>query len=331
MAENSPRRMPLGLALALPLYAVVGLAPVSVEAEPLLAILSAGFGYLLMFWVYYATARMALDGESRWAFGSLIVALVAAYGLFGLSSFWLALTSIGMLFVAGTVIGRATRMGRHPSRVYIFGLIAVTVFNVLQFGPLWGDLMTGARETLPTMMDTAKDWWRTMGVGEEAITDWALTTERVMDMIIRISPALMLLSALVPFSMAFLIFAYFVQRRRPESSFVTTFTTWKMPFALIPVLVGAVLLRLTGVELLTLIGDNVVMVLAMFYCVAGLALVGFFLRRLQLPIWMKVFFYFLLFLSQMVGIMAAALLGFVDSFFDWRHRLALSEAAGSDD
>ncbi len=57
---------------------------------------------------------------------------------------------------------------------------------------------------------------------------------------------------------------------------------------------------------------------SIFYCLTGLALMEFLLRRLQLSRLMKILFYLFLFISQFVGFFAAALLGLIDSFADWR-------------
>ena len=66
------------------------------------------------------------------------------------------------------------------------------------------------------------------------------------------------------------------------------------------------------------IADNGLVISAIFYCVAGLALVEFTIRRLKVSWFMKALFYLMLFLTQIFGFVLVSLLGFIDSFADWR-------------
>jgi uncharacterized protein YybS (DUF2232 family) len=68
--------------------------------------------------------------------------------------------------------------------------------------------------------------------------------------------------------------------------------------------------------------DNCLIILALFYCVTGLALIEHAFRRMGLPKGMRFAAYLLLFLLQVAGFFMTALLGFVDSFVDWRARAA---------
>lgn len=79
-----------------------------------------------------------------------------------------------------------------------------------------------------------------------------------------------------------------------------------------------ILMRLFGGELLKVIADNGLAILVVYYCVAGLALMEYYLRKLRVSRLMKTLFYIFLFLTQLAGFFVAALVGFVDSFADWR-------------
>ena len=51
--------------------------------------------------------------------------------------------------------------------------------------------------------------------------------------------------------------------------------------------------------MLKMSADNVLVVMAVYYCVAGLALIEYYLRKLHLSRLMRVLFYILLFLTQL--------------------------------
>ncbi|MFQ6008511.1 MAG: DUF2232 domain-containing protein, partial [Candidatus Zixiibacteriota bacterium] len=96
------------------------------------------------------------------------------------------------------------------------------------------------------------------------------------------------------------------------------FIYWKVPFGLTLPLIITILMRLLGGEQLKIIADNVLVILSVYYCIAGLAFMEYHLRKLHLSRLMKVLFYILLFLTQLAGFFIAVLIGFIDSYADWR-------------
>ena len=105
---------------------------------------------------------------------------------------------------------------------------------------------------------------------------------------------------------------------------ISPFVLWKMPFAVMVVLIVAILMRLLGSETLKLTADNIVAFLALFYSITGLALIEFYLRKFNFSTALKIIFYIVFFMSQFIGLFVAAFLGFVDSFVDWRKVQQLS-------
>lgn len=105
------------------------------------------------------------------------------------------------------------------------------------------------------------------------------------------------------------------------------FANWRVPFMVTPVLLLAMAFQVVGGGTLKLIGSNMLVILAVYYGVTGLALIEYYLKRLQLSLGMKFMFYLLMFLTQMVGFIMAAFLGFLDSFFHWRLRTEMRAEA----
>jgi uncharacterized protein YybS (DUF2232 family) len=84
---------------------------------------------------------------------------------------------------------------------------------------------------------------------------------------------------------------------------------------------------LVGGETIQLVADNVLAILAVYYSIAGLTLIEYYMNKLSLPPLLRISFYLMLFVTQFFSFLAAAalfvtliLLGFVDSFADWRSK-----------
>ena len=135
---------------------------------------------------------------------------------------------------------------------------------------------------------------------------------------VRLAPASTIISGIVQLSLGLLWLIWRMGQAEPARGEVRRFTFWKVPFALTPVTGIAVLARLLGNEQIQLIADNALLVLAIFYSVCGLALMEFILHRFKVSLFVRILFYLLLFLTQVAGLLVMVLLGFVDSFLDWR-------------
>ena len=129
------------------------------------------------------------------------------------------------------------------------------------------------------------------------------------------------------FSLGFLIFSYLMGRRYSRKRLWIPFSNWRVPFAFTPLLAVVIIARLVGNEALQLVADNVLVILAVYYSIAGLALIEYYMSKLSLPPLLRISFYLMLFVTQFWSFMAAAvlfvtliLLGFVDGFADWRKR-----------
>jgi uncharacterized protein YybS (DUF2232 family) len=77
-------------------------------------------------------------------------------------------------------------------------------------------------------------------------------------------------------------------------------------------------LRLLGGESAKLVADNCILLLSITYAVGGLALMEFYMKRLGLSLLFRILFYIFLTLTWLIGFLVSAVLGFIDSFADWR-------------
>ncbi|MEW5797175.1 MAG: DUF2232 domain-containing protein [Candidatus Zixiibacteriota bacterium] len=223
-----------------------------------------------------------------------------------------------MIPAAGIVVGRRLRGGDKGLRSFVFGAMVVMIGGIVMFAPTWDRLMIVFEAIGRESAGTFSAGLISLGYHPDAVTDYATQLENVIHTVTRLIPAATLMNLLVQFTVGFLwlLGRDFAAAGSPAA--LAPFARWKVPFTLTPVLIVAALGRLFGGELVALVADNLLMMLSVFYCVGGLALIAHALRRLRMPLAIRVVFYIALTLTGLLGYLGSVLLGFVDSFADWR-------------
>ncbi len=283
--------------------------------------------YFIGIYLYYGVARLAFAGRNYLLWSCGVLAFVISYTLTGLSGLWPLLTGWSMILFAGTLMGRYSQSGYNQYRVYMIGLVTVVVFSMAQSIPIWKETMVIMYELIEKFVNDARQNLVTLGYGVDVVRQNIDSAENMLKGMVRLIPSLMVLGAVVPFSVAYLIFSHRLDKTSYAGKTMAPFAHWKMPFALTPVLIVAIFMRIVGGETLVLTADNVLAFLGIFYSITGMALMEFYLRKLNFSTIMKMMFYIVFFLSQFVGLFVAAFLGFIDSFVDWRkvQQLSLEE------
>ena len=224
--------------------------------------------------------------------------------------------------LTGIICGWMAQAGKSPIRTYVTGLLFILVLTLAQFGPKWQEMMQALAQAGG---DHVKDVEAAMTMGGASAAKVARYTEAwqgIVDLVVRLLPASTILNPMLQFSVGFLWFSGVTVRGVSGESGIRPFTEWRSPFALTVPLVAALAARLLGGETAKLIADNCLVILTLFYAVTGLALIEHSLRKMGLPKAMRFAAYLLLFLLQVAGFFLTALLGFIDSFVDWRARAA---------
>ena len=319
------RARPWLLVGSLPLLALLGFSQLGVNAPLLIGLVVGIAVFALTVWTYYALARVALMGEYRPIAIASLAALVVTGALNGWTGMWQVATGIATIVGGACVLGYLTGRGYRSRSIYIGGAIAVALLFTLQFGPIWGPLIDSAGTASTSALEELKRMMVTFGYSDQQITDNSLAMKRMFEFVIGLMPALTVLSSMLQFTLGFFLFAWWADRKRPELGLAVHFDRWRVPFKFTPLLILAIAAHALGNETLVLIGRNILAIMAVYYGVAGLSMVEYYLKKLQLSLGMKILFYLLLFFTQMVGFAMAAILGFLDSFFDWRTRTELRE------
>lgn len=284
------------------------------------ALLGGATAYALSMYLHYAVAYESWLSHNRLLWLLAATAFVVGYVSSGYASLWIILTSWCSIVVAAFLAGRMTAGERTPLAAYAAGVSAVVVFITLQYMPLWPQIMSNATAAADTAVAEMKTLIGTFGVNADVHPEDFERTRRVFRAFIRLVPASTVLGALVPYTVGYLLFVRAVDKRDSSRQRSAPFVRWRIPFAVTPVLVLAMIMRLLGGEALTLIADNVLFCLSVFYSVAGLALIEFYLQRLRIPPVLRILVYVGLFLAHVVSYFLTIVVGFIDSFADWRKR-----------
>ncbi len=94
-------------------------------------------------------------------------------------------------------------------------------------------------------------------------------------------------------------------------------TLWKTPEFLVWFVIAGGIMLLVPVDDFKLPGINFLIVIGTIYFFHGLAIVAFYFEKWKMPFWVKGFVYAVLFLQQFT-LMATAVLGLFDVWFDFR-------------
>ena len=308
--------------VALPVCTVLMFGQATGGTSGLTALMVVAGVYLLTIYLYYGLARLAFSNRSGLLWSSAAAAVVVGLVSSGGIAVGPMLLSCGMMLVASIICGRLTARRWRPVRVYILGAATVAAFFSAQYFSLWSELAAAAPEVLDTAMADLKQMLLSLGYSQEAARSGLDQTRRLGEIFVRIVPALTVIGAVFQFSLGYLLFVRHAERQDPALTCAVPFTRWRVPFAVTPVLVVTILARLVGNETARVAADNVLVGLSVFYCLAGLALMEYYLRKLNFSAPVKILFYMLMFFTHLIGFFVAALLGFVDSFADWRNRPA---------
>jgi hypothetical protein len=231
---------------------------------------------------------------------------------------WIAIAGWSAVIMPSMICGRLASQNYSIARVFSVSVIVLVVFGSVQMIPMW-QMMASSGEVAQLMMETDP---LLSAFGNSA--EYSEQIKSFLSFFLRVVPALSILSVILQFAIGFRLFA---GRLSSFGSYykltLPPFVTWRIAFSFTPLLLLGVVFRLFGNETMMIIADNMLLILSVFYSFTALALFEFFMKRFHFSIYLKLLVYLLLILSHIIGFALLVLLGFVDSFFDWRRKYPL--------
>jgi uncharacterized protein YybS (DUF2232 family) len=166
-------------------------------------------------------------------------------------------------------------------------------------------------------LKAALDLYQAMGMTEENIRSIAESLDHIAYVMVRILPAMGIMTLLVVvWANLIMAKALLIRRRLPVPEF-GRLECWKAPEVLVWVVITAGASLMIPHTALKLIGVNVLMVMITIYFFQGIAIVAYYFDRKGVPRPLRIFLYSLAAVQQLI-LLLIIVMGFFDVWFNFR-------------
>ncbi len=238
-----------------------------------------------------------------------------------LSLLWKApqtLTYFLELLLLGTLLGTGMRKGWTVTRVVAEAVIKVFAFGALVFwlthrhadGGLWGHLEDQLRVLIAAFLEQAHP----EAVGGAPLPD---EVNAWIALLARLFPGVAMGTTIVCAWLTLLLSRKLLMLRGIALPPWLPWALWNAPDHLVWGVIAAGFLVLTPSFGAKVVGANVLIALGAVYLLQGVAVTAYYFNRWRVPNLVQAFGYALIFLQQFVSL-AVALMGFFDTWFDFR-------------
>lgn len=279
--------------------------------------------YFLVIYLFYEMIKRAAIGQNLMIIALALVTIIASLFFSGFTLVYKIIIEWSMILSVGLVTGRIINLEQRGFKAYLYGLGLVLAGGLLFFIPDLQMFIAKGGELQKEMLGELESFLSMVGGTSGEKAESVFSTTVVTGFIIRLIPSILIFNLVIKFSVAFL-FVGLLYHRVSQVKIISDFRSWRMPFVTNIGLLLGLALRLSGVESLTLVADNILFVLLIFYCITGLSYLEHLVKRLSFPLSLRIMFYLALFLTHVYGFFAAVFIGVIDSFIDFRTREKLS-------
>jgi uncharacterized protein YybS (DUF2232 family) len=251
--------------------------------------------------------------------------IVAAAGL-AVAAFYSGGIGANIYFLSG-MIGLGFFLGEFTEKQMpveqIVGLAAAAVGGAGFFALLLhsnlsgGNIVTVVSEYMEMYLTASMMLYRDMGISDEVIAELAGAMDEIRDTLIMILPGLFAAALLVIAWINALIARVTFKAKKIFIISDAPLNTWKTPDVLVWALIGCAGLMLIPGGVPRFIGINGLIVLMTIYFFQGIAIVSFYFNKKQIPFFLRVLFYAIIVIQQILLVMVVGL-GFFDAWFNFR-------------
>ena len=245
--------------------------------------------------------------------------LALIYGIFGA--------------MAGLLLGL---LGRLRAVEYLVGAVAAAMLSITAaisyyFFGSWAAMFQDLRAGLTQQLESAVRMQEKMGLPADSVSMLKEQAPQIIEMMLRVLPALLLLS----FAFIVLINVLYLARRFPERRgewfTLQTLREWKTPEPLVWALIACgFALFVPAPSFVATIAVNLLLVLGACYFAQGLAVIAYFFNKNNVPRFLRGLTYVLIIFQQIFTLLVVGL-GLFDLWGDFRRlhkdKLTPSQAA----
>jgi uncharacterized protein YybS (DUF2232 family) len=278
-------------------------------------------------------AQPVLLFSFKYGIAAGLVVLALAFLLFLFVAEELALMYGLFAVMAGLLLAL---LGRIRAIEYLVGGIAAIMLSTTAalayyFFGSWTAMFQDLRVSMTQQLVSAMTVQEKMGLPQDSLASLKEQTPQIVEMMLRLLPALLLLS----FAFIVLINLLYLGRRFPERRAqwfsLPHLREWKGPEPLVWGLIACgFVLFLPGAGVLNAVAWNLLVVIGACYFAQGLAVIAFFFHKNNVPRFLRGLTYILIIFQQIFTLLVAGL-GLFDLWGDFRRlgkdRLTPSQAA----
>jgi uncharacterized protein YybS (DUF2232 family) len=229
-----------------------------------------------------------------------------------------------------------TLLGRLRVVEYLVGTVAVAMLSVTAgiaryFFGSWSAMFHDLREGMTRQIESAVRMQEKVGLPAESVSMLKEQAPQIVEMMLKLLPALLLLS----FAFVVLINVLYLCRRFPDRRgqwfALKNLREWKTPEPLVWALIACgFALFLPGSALLSALALNLLFVIGACYFAQGLAVIAYFFNKNNVPRFLRGLTYVLIIFQQIFTVLVVGL-GLFDLWGDFRRlgkdKLTPSQAA----
>jgi uncharacterized protein YybS (DUF2232 family) len=159
--------------------------------------------------------------------------------------------------------------------------------------------------------------YKEMGMPADNLQMILEARQEILGILVRITPGMFLAGLLFTAWMNFLLTAAMLRRLKIPVPFTAPLNAWKAPEQMVWGIIGAFGLLLIPVDAFRIIGLNGLIIFMSVYFFQGIAIVSFYLEKKKIPVPLRVLFYGLIGIQQILALMVIGL-GFFDVWINFR-------------
>ncbi len=303
--------------LAMIIYPVLLLSKDNSVIDSSLWIVSS-FIYFMGIYLYFGMCFLLHHKRNLIFYGISVLSLIIALTVSSSENIFMTITPIGMIIGASILSTRLSQKKIGQKEIYTIAIIFLASIFLIQIFAYLPGLGDSNSEVITLLLKQAETDLTATGYSKEQIDSYLFFFSKVLELALRLLPAMLVLGVLLQFSIGYIYFIYRVKKMSGLPINGISFPNWKMPFYIAPLLLIAMLGRIIGNPSVQMLTDNLLFILSVYYSITGFSLISFFLKKFRFSIWSKSAVYIILFLSQIIGYFFAVILGFIDSFLDFR-------------
>lgn len=269
-------------------------------------------GYVIQTAAIFSAMYLAFRRRAIILITGALASLVMAASVFGFSA--LLCTMWASVLIPATVMGWLLSAGAPTSRTFQLAIILSVIATLILF---WSerDLFYAAIGQTDKFLEGSISWGN---LSEARANEVREMMQTFVALVKRLLPSLLALSGVAQLFIGWVGLIILSKSLNEYAPSFRNFLYWKMPEYYVYGVGVFLLLRLLGSDAVKIVADNVILFIGFFYAVFGFSVFEFYLKKIRLSLFLRILFYIGILLLQIPGLIFAAVIGFVDSYFDFR-------------